>query len=404
MKVLQINCVYGRGSTGLLTQQLHHALLAEDEEPVACYGFGPVSPEENVLKLNSDLYSRANHLRANITGNMYGGCRLSTDKLIRIIRRSAPDVVHLQCVNGYFVNIYRLVSWLKREKIPTVLTLHAEFMYTAGCGHAMDCEKWMSGCGHCPSRGDQTKGLTDRTAFCWKKMERAFSGFEDLDVVSVSPWLMERAKRSPILGDKRHQCILNGVDCSVFTRRSDEALRERLLAGKEKLVLHVTPFFSDREDSFKGGQWLIRLAKLLNERSIRFVVVGNASLREQLPDNVSWIGPVRDRELLASMYAVSDCSVIVSKRETFSMVTAESICCGTPVVGFRAGAPEAIAPGEFSRFVPYGDVEALADALLGLLSAAPDREAVSKTGRELFSNEKMCESYLRLYRSRTCSN
>ena len=38
------------------------------------------------------------------------------------------------------------------------------------------------------------------------------------------------------------------------------------------------------------------------------------------------------------------------------MVTAESLCCGTPVVGFKAGAPEQIAIKEFSEFVEYGDL------------------------------------------------
>ncbi len=33
------------------------------------------------------------------------------------------------------------------------------------------------------------------------------------------------------------------------------------------------------------------------------------------------------------------------------MVTAESLCCGTPVVGFTAGGPESIAIDAFSNFV-----------------------------------------------------
>ena len=66
---------------------------------------------------------------------------LSTARLLHILRREAPDIVHLQCINGYFVNIFRLVRWLKRHRIPTLLTLHAEFPYTANCGIAAELRK-----------------------------------------------------------------------------------------------------------------------------------------------------------------------------------------------------------------------------------------------------------------------
>lgn len=49
------------------------------------------------------------------------------------------------------------------------------------------------------------------------------------------------------------------------------------------------------------------------------------------------------------------------------MVTAESLCCGTPVVGFKAGAPEQIAIKEFSEFVEYGDLNSLYNKMLVIL-------------------------------------
>jgi hypothetical protein len=148
---------------------------------------------------------------------MYGGCFFSTNKLISIIKKEKPDVVHLHCINGYFVNIYRLVSWLNKSKIKTVLTLHAEFMHTANCGHALECDKWKTGCGKCPRLKKETKSLLiDSTHRSWVKMKKAFDGFENLVVTSVSPWLMERAKQSPILADKNHTVVYNGLDTNVF--------------------------------------------------------------------------------------------------------------------------------------------------------------------------------------------
>lgn len=129
-----------------------------------------------------------------------------------------PDVVHLQCLNGYFINIYKLIAWLRDHRIPTVLTLHAEFMYTGNCGHSLDCERWKASCGHCAAFHKATGNyFFDRTRSNHRKMQKAFSTFnKNLIVVSVSPWLERRAKMSSILGLKEHSVIFNGVDTSIF--------------------------------------------------------------------------------------------------------------------------------------------------------------------------------------------
>ena len=41
MNILQINCVYGVGSTGNITRDLHQALLARGHRSAVLYGRGP---------------------------------------------------------------------------------------------------------------------------------------------------------------------------------------------------------------------------------------------------------------------------------------------------------------------------------------------------------------------------
>ena len=55
------------------------------------------------------------------------------------------------------------------------------------------------------------------------------------------------------------------------------------------------------------------------------------------------------------------------------MFVAESLCCGTPVVGFKAGAPEQIAIKDYSNFVPWGDIGALTTELELWLSKSFDK-------------------------------
>jgi glycosyltransferase involved in cell wall biosynthesis len=58
-------------------------------------------------------------------------------------------------------------------------------------------------------------------------------------------------------------------------------------------------------------------------------------------------------------------------------VVLESLACGVPVVATDVGGiPELIRDGRDGALVPYGDVPALADALLRVLAQRWDREAL----------------------------
>ena len=399
MKILQVNCVYKKGSTGKITYDIHSELLKQGTESVVCYGRGEKINEPHVYKTCGEVYSKINHLLSEFTGVMYGGCFFSTNKLIKIIKKENPDVVHLQCINGYFVNIYRLVSWLKKHDIKTVLTLHAEFMYTANCGHALDCDKWQTGCGHCPRLKQETKSFfIDGTHKSWMKMKKAFDGFNDnLIVTSVSPWLMERAKLSPILNDKKHEVVLNGVNTDVFHFYDTSELRSQMGLTGVKVIFYATPSFDDNINNIKGGYHVLKLAeKMLNE-NVKFVVAGSHPEGLKVPPNVILLGKVSDQELLAKYYSMADVTLLTSKKETFSMVTAESLCCGTPVVGFKAGAPEQIAIPEYSSFVDFGDLESLHEEMKKFLAESFLKIDIALTSNCKYAKQTMTENYLKIY-------
>ena len=397
MLVMQINCVYKKGSTGKITYDIHSELLKQGIESVVCYGRGEKINEPHVYKTCGEVYSKINHLLSESTGVMYGGCFFSTNKLIKIIKKEKPDVVHLQCINGYFVNIYRLVSWLKKHDIKTVLTLHAEFMYTANCGYALDCDKWQTGCGHCPRLKQETKSFfVDGTHKSWMKMKKAFDGFNDnLVVTSVSPWLMERAKLSPILNDKKHEVVLNGVNTDVFHFYDTAELRSQMGLTGVKVIFHATPSFDDNIKSLKGGYYVLKLAEKMLDENVKFAVAGNHPEGLKVPPNVILLGKVSDQELLAKYYSMADVTLLTSKKETFSMVTAESLCCGTPVVGFKAGAPEQITIDKYSTFVNYADIDALQKAIENIVVF--NAKEIEQDAHNKYDKNIMATKYVEIY-------
>ena len=399
MKIMQINCVYKNGSTGKIVYDVHTGLKNNGIDSVVCYGNGPKVNEAGVYKAISKLYGKFNALISRLTGVMYGGCFFSTKKIIRIIKKEKPDIVHLQCINGHFVNIYKLVEYLKNSGIKTVLTLHAEIMHTANCEHALDCEKWKTGCGSCPRYKQVTKAwLFDSTHKSWIKMKKAFDGFDNLIVTSVSPWLMERAKQSPILGDKSHTVVFNGLDTSVFKHYDASELRDKHNLTDEKIIFHATPKFSSDINHLKGGYYILKLAEMLKDENVKIFVAGSYDELIEVPENVILLGRVSNQEELAKYYSMADLTVIASKRETFSMVVAESLSCGTPVVGFMAGGPEQIAIKEYSDFVAQGNIEELYNAVQKTLSNNYNKEEIARKAENIYSKKAMVEGYMSVYK------
>lgn len=402
MKVLQVNCVYKKGSTGKIVADLHSCYLESGIDSVVCYGRGDRPSEDRVYKICGECYSKINLLYSHITGIMYAGCHVSTEKLKQIILKEKPDVVHLHCINGYFVNIYHLIAFLRDQQIPTVLTLHAEFMYTGGCGYAFGCNQWReaSGCGmpECPRWRSETGSIfRDRTSIMWARMKNAFEGFDKMIVVSVSPWLRERAASSVILGSKKNVTILNGIDTRVFHPQPVEALKAEYGLQGKRVLLHVTAYFKKDKQHIKGGYYVMELAKKLkNDPDIVILVAGPHEKITDVSSNIIFLGNVKNQEKLAALYTLADATILTSERETFSMVTVESICCGTPVVGFVAGGPESIAIKEFGTFVNFGDIDALLKAVKKTLDKGKSFVIAERAQKE-YSKQRMVDAYLHCY-------
>lgn len=398
MKVVQINCTYDYGSTGKITRDLHSALKNEGMESVVLYGRRQKSTEKDVIKTCSEFEAKAFNVISRVTGRPYSGAPIGTRKLISELERIKPDLVHLQCINGYFVNIHKLLNVLKEKKIPVVLTLHAEFMYTGNCGHAIECEEWKSGCVRCPNIYKAIHSVCFDTAHRnWMDMKSAFDGFDNLHICAVSDWVKMRAKQSPILNQYNIYTILNGIETKVFFYRENEAycFKHNNNLQKKKIILHVT---ADFQNPNKGGKYITELSNYLDPEKYTVIVVdGNGNSKPEQFQGIYW-GRAKSQEKLAVLYSAADVTVLTSERETFSMVCAESLCCGTPVIGFRAGAPEMIALTDYSEFVDYGKMDELFALVEKWTMLGKNTKVISESAHKKYSAKSMVDSYCSLYR------
>ena len=393
MKVIQINVVYPNGSTGKLVKSIHDYLVNNGISSYVLYGRGKRIAEKNVIRFCGNFEAKLYAFINRISGLYYGSAWFSTSRLMKQIEKINPDIVDIHCINGHCVNIPRLVNFLGMKKINLVVTLHAEFMYTGNCGHALECDKWINGCCNCLRLKEETHSyFLDSTGASWRQFDKAFWALnsKNVEIVSVSPWLMERAKQSHIIGRFHHSCIYNGVNTDLFTYRVE-------IEPDNKQILFVTPFFTDDIYDIKGGRYLIELARLMPD--YHFIVAGAFDESIDLPENVKCIGNVSNQSALARLYSGSLVTVLLSKKETFSMVTVESLCCGTPVVGFKCGAPERIALKDYSCFFEQGDIDSIKKSIEQLCSEKIDRKTISEESCLSYSDEIMGRKYLELYGS-----
>lgn len=405
MKIMHINCS-DHGSTGKIIMELVKAADERKWESVLCVPKKvmdvPVKTYISSLKYEQAIYKRICYLG----GLRYGIAPLSTMKIIAYIRKESPQVVHLHSINCNMVNIYKLLDYLKKNHIPTVVTNHAEFFYTGSCSHANDCEQWIKGCRTCMDVRSATLSKTfDRTHTAWNKMRKAFNGFSHIQIVSVSPWGDQRSKKSGILGHLPNCTIMNGIDTQIFKPITDMTIKKRLgIDPSMKIIVHVTAQFSDDKADPKGGFYILELAKKLKDNVV-VIVVGKNNSNNLLPSNVLTVGEILDQTELAKYYSMADLTVITSKRETYSMPVAESLCCGTPVIGFCAGGPESIAIKEYSEFVEYGNM----NKLLSVVEAWMDRKEyygimeIAQNAKDKYSEKRMTQHYLETY-ERICLN
>lgn len=359
MKIAQIDVNFRLSSTGKIVSDLVECLGRDGHSTLACFGRGKDPKIEGVHKVSMDLEVGFHALGTRLSGFTGSYSYLATRRLIWLLSEYKPDVVHLHDLHGYFLNIGDLVEFLKITNTPTVWTFHSEFMYTGKCGHAFDCEKWKSHCDRCPTlQSYPASWFFDKTKVMFEQKKLMFDGFKNLYLTAPSQWLASRMGMSPIVGNKLISVIQNGIDVDIFYPRDSIALRKQLGLTDKYIALSVgSNLFSE----VKGGQYVLRLAE--RNPGINFVMIGSGKVSGLIPPNVKILHSLDDQDLLAVYYSMADVLLLTSARETFSMVCAESLACGTPVIGFDSGAPKEVAPPGFGEFVPYGDLDALESML-----------------------------------------
>ncbi len=399
MKITLIDVNYKSGSTGKIVFDLKGGLENEGHEVFVCYGRGPVCSEDKVVRFSTKVEVYFHAFMTRITGLTGFYSFFSTRKLLRAIKKNGPDIVHIHELHGYFVNIGPIMNYLKMKQIKTIWTFHCEFMYTGRCGYSYKCNRWKEHCGNCPQLSEYPATyFFDFSRFMKRQKEKWFESFSNLKIVTPSNWLAHRVKQS-FLKDKPISVVYNGIDVvNTFYPRS-VGINTKIkydIPEEARIVLSVAPgIMSDR----KGGEYVVQIAKQMIEENVFFVMVGVDDLTKSFPKNIIPISRTENQNELAELYSLADIFLLTSMKETFSLVCAESLACGTKVVGFDSGAPTEIAPDGYGKFVPHGDINSLIELIREALVEDKEIQKCRDFAVKNYSKERMYEEYKKLYLS-----
>ena len=386
-----MNSVWEKTSTGKIVKSIFDS--SENDNIYVLYGRGQKVKTPKVFKFAFEIESKFCHFLSLFTGNLYGGMFFSTNRAIKLIKKIHPDLINIHCLNGYCINIYRLLNFLKKTNIKIVLTNHADFYFTANCGVAYNCMQWAENeCAHCEKVEKFNSKLSlNLTHKYFKKMESAFCGFQNLISTSVSPWLMKRSQSSPILKNYQHFCILNPVNTNLD-------IQPQSPYKTQNNVLFVT---RDYNDYIKGFDRLVQIGYLSQHDNINFYVISQNKRNIKSIANkyknlkIFFIEDIVSQSELFSYYYYADLSVILSRFETFSMVVAESLVAGTPVLGFKCGGPEEIAIPAYSKFVKTE--KEFYFAMKNMIETKWDKSAIAKEAKNKYSENNIVKEYFKLF-------
>ena len=395
MRIVEINSVpYGStakimlGIADVAESHGHEVLMAGG------YSYHPLEALQGRYTQIGSAYGKLLHTYlARFTG--LNGCfsRLATRKFLKRVKKYKPDVLHLHNIHGWYLHLPTLFSYIKKEKIRVVWTLHDCWSFTGQCVYfeKIGCKKWKSGCYKCPQLRSYPQTYIDRSKGMYKRKKAWFTGVEDLTIVTPSQWLADLVKQS-FLQEYPVRVIHNGIDLSAFTPMENTVKKQYGAEGKH-LLLGVAMGWSES----KGLDVFVELSKRLSEDYKVMLVGTNEETDKQLPDNIISIRRTQNQAELAQLYAAADIFVNPTREDTFPTVNIEALACGTPVLTFQTGGSPEIIDKTCGSVVAKNDMDALQKEIERICTEKPYSIGACTSRAKSFDKNDKFQEYVKLY-------
>ena len=256
---------------------------------------------------------------------------------------------------------------------------------------AIGCDKYRTGCHHCPLIGQYPKTYFDFSKTMYRKKRQWFTGVKNLTIVTPSHWLAGKVGES-FLQDYPVQVIHNGIDRTVFKPCTEDVRQKYGITGKY-VALGVAYAWDDK----KGLDAMLHLSEALGS-DYQIVLVGtDENVDAKLPEGIVSIHRTQNQQELAQLYSVADVFVNPTREDTFPTVNMEALCCGTPIVTIATGGSPEILSEDCGLVVPKNDLQGLANAVRRVCEERLFTADACVQRGQRFDGQNCIEEYLELY-------
>ena len=199
--------------------------------------------------------------------------------------------------------------------------------------------------------------------------------------------------------------IPNFVDPREFDRSAHECHRDAFAESDDRILMHISNF-----RPLKRLTDVVRIAAgVMRRMPARLVLVGDGPDRaaaeeesrvQDIHDRVAFLGK---QESVSELLACADLFLLPSESESFGLAALEAMASEVPVVGTLCGGlEELVEDGETGRLCPVGDVAAMTDAALEVLSDPRRGREMGQAGRAVaidrYSVDRIVPLYENFYR------
>ena len=363
MKVLQLNSVCGKGSTGRIATDIYDLLLSKGDECLIAFGRDTAPEGVDSYKFNTDLGVKLHGVVSRINDRQGFLSNCATKKLIKKIIQYSPDIIHLHNIHGYYLNVKLLFRFLAKYNRPIVWTLHDCWAVTGHCAYFSfaECDKWKETCKNCSQKRSYPASiLLDNSGKNHKDKKKLFTMPDDITLVTPSYWLEGVIKES-FLSKYPVKTIYNGIDLDVFKPTKSDILKKLGTEGK-KVILGVANIWEKR----KGFEAFLKLSEIISDEYVIVLVGLSEAQISMLPKNIIGIKRTENIEELVRLYSAAEVYVNTSVEETMGLTTVEALASGTPAIVYDKTAVPEIVSDKSGIIVKAGDIEGLYEAIQNL--------------------------------------
>ena len=281
-------------------------------------------------------------------------------KMLEVFESESLDLLHVHYAIPHSVSAMLARSMAAPRRLPFITTLHGTDITLVGSNRSyLPITKYSI---------EQSDGVTSISRYLLNQTLKEFDIKRPIEVIP------------------------NFVNCDLYTRKPDEALRAKWAPAGEPIVMHLSNFrpvkrVSDAVETFA----LVRV-----KMPAKLVLIGDGPDRgaaeylvrkKKLQKDVHFLGK---QDQVYRLLSEADLFLLPSQLESFGLAALEAMACEVPVIATNVGGiPEVIEHGKDGYLVEPQDVATAGRYAIDILSRSDRGRELGKLAR-INAKKKFC--------------